>query len=93
MNKDTDQYSALFAHLSRKIAESFLQEVLPELLTEWHVPALPYYATLEALADHCGDCSQCFADGDGETTCEEALVLELATKYEIDRQLIESLSN
>lgn len=60
---------------------------------DWHVETLPYYPVLDALATHCGDCPQCIADGDGETTCQEALVLEHAGHFEITQQFITSLLN
>lgn len=93
MNRNTEQDTELLGRLSSLIASDFASDVAPRLAVEWHVETLPYHAVLTALADHCGDCGQCFTDGDGTTTCEEALVLEFAAQYEIDNQFVMSLLN
>lgn len=104
MNRQTEQSQALLAHLGRLTAEEFFEisgifnghsapGVPNPWPTDWHIETLPYYPVLDALATHCGDCRQCFEDGDGETTCEEALVLEHAGHYEIMQQFATSLLN
>jgi len=106
MNKNTtpDQNAALISHLGRLTAEEFCKTsgyVLGHQAdgtpnpwpVDWHIETLPYYPVLDALAVHVGDCRQCFEDGDGPTTCEDALILEHAGQYEVNQQFITSLLN
>lgn len=79
-----------FAKLSELLTEEFLDLRVPGI---GHIETLPYAPVLNELAKHCGDCRQCIEDGDGETTCEEALVLEYAGRYAVDQQFITSLLN
>lgn len=89
MLPDDDQ---TIGHLAALVAHEFFTSAArpPEI---WHVETLPYGPVLVELAEHCGDCRQCHIDGDGPTTCEEALALEYAGQYEIVQQFSVSLLN
>lgn len=104
MNKEHDQTHTLLAHLGRLVSEEFYSisglfngHSASQVPNPWpemrHIETMPYYPLLGTLGQHIGDCQQCFEDGDGPTTCEEALVLEVAAKYEADQQFITSLLN